>query len=219
MNADRSCWPSGGVQQSIVAAPLCASARQYGHGSLRRAHRLWRARQWLKKFLRVPLSIHYQYRPRPLRLLPHYYQTPSSAASLTFSIVTPSYNQGRFLETTIKSVVDQLYPHLQYVVQDGGSSDESTSILAQYQSRLTHWETRADRGQAHAINLGFRHAAGDIMAYLNSDDVLLPGTLHYVADFFAKNPQVDVVYGHRVVIDTNDAEVGRWILPRHDNNF
>jgi carbamoyltransferase len=219
MKADRPLCPAGEAQHGSVAAPLCASARQYGRGHLRRAHRLWRARQWLKRFLRVPLSIHYQYRPRPLRLLPHYYQTPSSAASLTFSIVTPSYNQARFLETTIKSVVDQLYPNLQYVVQDGGSSDESTAVLARYQSRLTHWESRTDRGQAHAINLGFGRATGDIMAYLNSDDVLLPGALHYVADFFARNPQVDVVYGHRVVIDTNDAEVGRWILPRHDDNF
>jgi glycosyltransferase involved in cell wall biosynthesis len=82
---------------------------------------------------------------------------------------------------------------------------------------LAHCESEKDRGQAHAINLGFEHATGEVMAYLNSDDLLLPGALHYVAHYFASHPDVDVVYGHRVVIDENDDEIGRWVLPPHDD--
>ena len=181
--------------------------------------RVFDGRQWLKKIIRVPLGIHCQYRPRPLTVPPHYTNPASPSSPLTFSIVTPSYNQGPYLEKTLRSVLDQNYPHLEYVVQDGGSSDESKDVLARYGNRLTSWESRPDRGQAHAINLGFRHCGGDVFAYLNSDDLLLPGTLHYVADYFDSHPNVDVVYGHRVVIDSDDAEVGRWVLPPHDNNF
>jgi len=82
---------------------------------------------------------------------------------------------------------------------------------------LTHCASAPDRGQAHAINLGFRHVTGDIMAYLNSDDLLLPGTLHYVADYLTRHPEVDVVYGQRVMIDDKGRDVGRWILPPHDD--
>jgi glycosyltransferase involved in cell wall biosynthesis len=81
------------------------------------------------------------------------------------------------------------------------------------------WASSHDRGQAHAINLGFLRAEGDIMAYLNSDDTLLPGTLDYVASFFGNNPEVDIVYGHRVIIDMYGDEVGRWVLPPHDDNI
>ena len=76
---------------------------------------------------------------------------------------------------------------------------------------------RDDEGHAHAINLGFAHATGDVMAFLNSDDLLLPGSLHYVARYFERHPDVDVVYGHRVLVDKNDMEIGRWVMPRHDD--
>jgi glycosyltransferase involved in cell wall biosynthesis len=157
-----------------------------------------------------------QYGPRPLRILG---QKPAEArlAPLTISLVTPSFNQGNFLGRTIESVLDQHYGRLQYIVQDGLSTDETGRVLERYRPLLAHCESKKDRGQAHAINRGFEHATGDIMAYLNSDDLLLPGALHYVADYFARHPDVDVVYGQRVVIDENDAEIGRWVLPRHDN--
>jgi glycosyltransferase involved in cell wall biosynthesis len=184
-----------------------------------RARRLWRARQWLKKLLCVPLGIHYQYRPRPMHIPKQYCRTPRAHSSLVVSIVTPSYNQGQFLERTITSVLEQDFPHLEFIIQDGGSTDETHAILARYQSQLKHCESGKDRGQAHAINRGFKHATGDILAYLNSDDLLLPGALNYVADFFAKHPEIDVVYGHRVLVDHADAEVGRWVLPRHDDDF
>jgi glycosyltransferase involved in cell wall biosynthesis len=98
------------------------------------------------------------------------------------SIVTPSYNQGQFIEETIRSVLLQGYPDLDYVVIDGGSSDESVDIIRKYQPWLSYWVSEKDRGQAHAINKGFARGTGSLGAYLNSDDTYLPGALHYVAD-------------------------------------
>ena len=92
--------------------------------------------------------------------------------------------------------------------------------MEKYRDRLVHAESRKDNGQGHAINLGFAHArGGEIMAYLNSDDLLMPGSLNYVAAYFAANPDVDVVYGHRVIIDPNGQEIGRWILPSHSDQM
>src|SRR4029078_7430687 len=102
------------------------------------------------------------------------------------------------------------------IVQDGGSRDETSDILERYRPRLHHVESAPDRVQAQAINLGFRHASGDILGYLNSDDLLLPGSLATVAGFLARHNDVDVVYGHRVVINAVGEEVGRWVMPRHD---
>lgn len=134
------------------------------------------------------------------------------------SIVTPSYNQGHFLERTIASVLMQDYKNLEYIIQDGGSTDQTPAVLAAYQQAFKHCESKKDNGQSHALNKGFKHANGEIMAYLNSDDLLMMGTLHYVADYFARHPDVDVVYGHRVVINEHDEEIGRWILPAHDDD-
>jgi glycosyltransferase involved in cell wall biosynthesis len=163
-----------------------------------------------------------QYSPRPL-LIPDWYVTAPRAAVYqklpSISIVTPSYNQGEFIERTIRSVLDQKYPQLQYIVQDGNSSDGTPDVLKSYEEKLAHFESRPDNGQAHAINLGFQHTSGEIMAYLNSDDVLLPGALAYVADYFCRHPGVDAVYSHRVIINEKDLEIGRWILPPHDNEL
>jgi glycosyltransferase involved in cell wall biosynthesis len=117
------------------------------------------------------------------------------------------------------SVLEQHYPELEYIVQDGGSSDGTASILQRYGTRLSHCECRSDAGQADGINRGFLHATGEIMAYLNADDLLLPGALRYVAAFFAGRPEVDVVYSHRVLIDEIEQEVGRWVLPPHDDEI
>lgn len=133
------------------------------------------------------------------------------------SIVTPSYKQAAFIERTICSVLDQGYPNLEYFVQDGGSEDGTEDILKRYGDQLSGWESKQDGGQSHAINLGLSRTSGEIMAWLNSDDILLPGALAYVANYFERNPGVDVVYGHRLLIDENDKQIGRWIMPAHSN--
>ena len=89
-------------------------------------------------------------------------------------------------------------------------------MLARHRAKLFRCESRKDSGQSHAINLGLAGTTGEIMAYLNSDDLLLPGALHTVARYFERHPDVDVVYGHRVLIDSQGYELGRWVLPRHD---
>jgi glycosyltransferase involved in cell wall biosynthesis len=145
-----------------------------------------------------------------------YHRKPHLPDPPLISVVTPSYNQGHFLPQTIQSVLGQEYPRLEYVIQDGGSTDTTTEVLDKYRGQLHHCEVRKDRGQAHAINLGFAHTTGEIMAYLNSDDLFLPGAIHAVAQYFHTHPDVDVVYGHRVVIDRNGDELGRWVIPQHD---
>ena len=134
----------------------------------------------------------------------------------TISIVTPAFNQGHTLNETIRSVISQDYPGLEYAVVDGGSTDETKEVLAKFKSNLSYCVSEPDRGQADAIVKGFRHSHGEIMAYLNSDDILMPGALSFVGRYFATHPKIDVIYGHRIVVDENGAEVGRWILPPHD---
>jgi glycosyltransferase involved in cell wall biosynthesis len=136
----------------------------------------------------------------------------------SISIITPSYQQGHFIERTILSVLNQYYPNLQYFVQDGGSQDFTVSVLKQFENKLSGWASAKDSGQSQAINLGLSHTDGEIMAWLNSDDLLLPGALHTVADYFNRHPDVDVVYGNRLMIDENDMEIGRWILPGHNSD-
>ena len=143
------------------------------------------------------------------------------------TIVTPSFNQGEFLEETIKSVLDQEYENLEYIVVDGGSTDRSVSIIKKYSDRLAHWVSEPDEGQYHAINKGFARATGEIMAWLNSDDKYLPWTLSVVADIFSAFPEVEWLtsvhplqwnsHGQAVAVDFTGA------LSRHlflqGNNF
>jgi glycosyltransferase involved in cell wall biosynthesis len=133
------------------------------------------------------------------------------------SVVTPSLNQGEFLERTLRSVLDQRHPALEYVVQDGGSTDASPAILQRWGDRLAGWDSRPDAGQSAAINAGFRRTTGEIMLYLNSDDVLFPGALPFVSDYFAAHPEVDVVYSHALLIDRDDRQVAAMTVPRHSD--
>lgn len=119
------------------------------------------------------------------------------------SIVTPSYNQGQFLEKTILSIINQNYPNLEYIIMDGGSTDNSVEIIKKYQAHLTYWQSAPDNGPASAINNGFKKATGEIFAYLNSDDKYYPGTLAAIAQYFAANPEIGLVYGDIMFIDSN----------------
>lgn len=124
------------------------------------------------------------------------------------SIITPSFNQGRFLEATIRSTLAQDYAPVEYMIFDGGSNDGSVEIIQRYANRLAYWESQPDRGQAHAINKGLQRATGEILGWLNSDDILLPGAVQLAVDTFRQRPEIDVVYGRLERID----EAGR-VLP------
>jgi glycosyltransferase involved in cell wall biosynthesis len=125
------------------------------------------------------------------------------------SIVTPSFNQADYIEATIDSVLSQNYPNVQYIIIDGGSTDGSAEIIKKYDGHLAYWVSEPDRGQSHAINKGLERATGNILAYLNSDDLYIPGALHAVADAYAKNPQVGLYYGHCRIIDKDGVVTGR----------
>ena len=122
---------------------------------------------------------------------------------LKISIVTPSYNQGHFIEETIRSVVNQDYPNVEYIVIDGGSTDSTTAHLNNYSAQIDYFSSEPDDGQADAIGKGFELASGDIMGWLNSDDVLLPGALSRVADYFESRPSISAVSGGGYFIDEN----------------
>jgi glycosyltransferase involved in cell wall biosynthesis len=119
------------------------------------------------------------------------------------SIVTPSYNQGQFLERTILSVLNQKYPNLEYIVLDGGSTDNSIDIIKQYSNKLSHWETGPDKGQAEAIAKGFASSTGTILGWLNSDDMLMPNALMKVAETFMSSSEICAVTGQCVIVDIN----------------
>lgn len=133
-------------------------------------------------------------------------------------MVTPSYQQGAYVEATLLSVLQQNYPRLSYGIQDGGSTDATLGILQRHRDQATFVEVGPDGGQTDALIRGFRRLdpqPEDIMAWLNSDDQWLPGTLARVNDFFIHHPDVDAVFGHRIVIDSASMEVGRWWLPEY----
>jgi len=119
------------------------------------------------------------------------------------SIITPSYNQGQFIEETIKSVLDQNYPNLDYLIIDGGSSDNSLEIIKKYEKYLSFWISEKDQGQSHALNKGLKHVTGDIFGFLNSDDVYTSGTLEFVGKYFVEHPDTWVLCGGFREIDNN----------------
>lgn len=124
----------------------------------------------------------------PLSTLPGY-TAEEGTQWPKITVVTPSYNQGRYLEQTILSVISQEYPNLEYIVIDGGSSDNSVEILEQYDAHLDSWVSESDRGQYDAINKGFSRSSGDILAWLNSDDMYFPWTLQTIGEIFATLPE------------------------------
>jgi glycosyltransferase involved in cell wall biosynthesis len=156
------------------------------------------------------------------------------------SLVTPSYNQAEFVETTIRSVLAQeglgTDFDLQYIVMDGGSTDGSVEIIQKYADQIDHWRSEPDNGQAHALNKGFEQATGNIRGFINSDDVLQPGALRRVAHEFRRHPEVDLVHGICLKIDEHGRVTGEqissiqslpdivdiwsfWLRLRHNQNF
>jgi glycosyltransferase involved in cell wall biosynthesis len=119
------------------------------------------------------------------------------------TIVTPSYNQGQYLEQTILSVLGQQYPNLEYIIMDGGSSDNSVEIIRRYADKLAYWQSKPDRGQADAIAQGFAMSTSDVLGWLNSDDLLLPGALLVAGKTFSNVQRCIAVTGHCVYIDGN----------------
>ena len=142
-------------------------------------------------------------------------ETPALSATVSkgaywpkISIVTPNYNYAHFLEETIRSVLLQGYPNIEYIIIDGGSTDNSIEIIKKYKKWLSYWETAPDEGPANAINRGFSKATGKIFAWLNSDDLLLPGCLEIVGRTMSKKPKVDFLYGDRISADAETNIIG-----------
>ncbi|MCO6502680.1 MAG: glycosyltransferase, partial [Acidimicrobiales bacterium] len=131
------------------------------------------------------------------------------------SVVTPSYNQARFLEATMESIHSQGYPNLEHIVIDGGSTDGSVEIIERYADRLAYWVSEPDNGQTDAIAKGFAMTTGEILCWLNSDDLWEPWTLAEVARYFAEHPDVEFVYGDSIWIDDED----RVIKPKREHGF
>ncbi len=246
---------AGSTAPTAKIHKLWLATREYFREKWWRPCDAWLFRCVVERYwMQIGVLRHYE--PRPLHWderLPA--PRLAEAALPPLAIVTPSYGQEKFIERTLRSVLDQKYPRLAYVVQDGGSKDGSAAIIARHAASLSHWESVKDNGQADAIRRGFAHlfatdlspssdmggtpmprgtgvppvnlsttgmrpsatlGPDTIMAWLNSDDLLAPGALRFVAEYFATHPEVDVLYGHRIIIDDDDRDVGRWIMPRHN---
>jgi glycosyltransferase involved in cell wall biosynthesis len=134
------------------------------------------------------------------------------------SLITPSYNQYNYISETLKSVAIQKYPNLEYIVIDGGSSDGSVEIIKEYSQHIKYWVSESDSGQTDALLKGFSRATGDILCWLNSDDVLEPNTLFEVAEFFLEHPEAEIVYGNATWID-KDSRILRSKKEHDFNQF
>jgi glycosyltransferase involved in cell wall biosynthesis len=144
----------------------------------------------------------------------------------SITLVTPSYQQARYLERTILSVLGQRYPRLEYLVMDGGSTDGSVEILKKYTDRCT-WTSEKDEGQSDAINKGLLKATGEIVGWLNSDDTLAPGALERIGRYYRDHPDAEFLYGHTDLIDADDRVTRRlfavptnaWELIHYNRNL
>lgn len=130
------------------------------------------------------------------------------------TIVTISYNQARFLEQTLLSVLDQDYPDIEYIVVDPGSADGSRELIQKYQDRIARIIFEPDQGPAQGLNKGFKFATGEIFGFLNSDDVLLPGAVSTIVKYFKDHPEIDVVSGNAKVIDQDNREIRKVFSDR-----
>jgi glycosyltransferase involved in cell wall biosynthesis len=131
------------------------------------------------------------------------------------SIVTPSYNQGQYIEETILSVLNQNYPNLEYIIVDGGSKDDTVEVIKRYEKHITYWVSEKDRGQVHALNKGLEKATGDIFAFINSDDVYLPGAFFAIVDYFREHPDCAWLCGDTIMFGKDHrTELFRAVVPK-----
>lgn len=138
---------------------------------------------------------------------------PGSLVYPKISIITPSFNQGAFVEQTIKSVLNQSYQNIEYIVIDGGSSDGTPEVIQRYADRLAYWVSEKDNGQTDALNKGFRRASGDVVAYLNSDDLYEPEALCRVAQEFRQNRDCRWMAGDCVFFNADGEQLMRPTIP------
>lgn len=132
------------------------------------------------------------------------------------SIITPSYNQATFLEETIQSVLEQDYPNIEYLIIDGGSTDGSIEIIQKYSPKLAYWVSERDQGQTDAINKGFGRARGEILAWLNSDDIYQPGAIAEAVAALQEHPEAAMVYGDASFIDEHSRTIGKFPAAQTD---
>jgi glycosyltransferase involved in cell wall biosynthesis len=125
------------------------------------------------------------------------------------SVVVPSFNQAQYIELTLRSILDQAYPELELIVIDGGSKDGSVDIIRKYERHMKFWCSEPDGGQTQGIIKGFSHACGEILCFLNSDDLFETGVLHEVGEYFRQHPNVDAVYGDALWIDAQGKALRR----------
>jgi FkbM family methyltransferase len=141
---------------------------------------------------------------------------PKYKGNLRLTVVIPNLNQGIFIDKTIASILDQNFANLELIIQDGGSTDGSLEVIHKFKNRIDYFCTSKDNGQANAINAGFKKSTGDIMAWINSDDIYLPGAFDHVMSIFEAYPDIDVIYGNRLLIDSAGRHIGNWVIPYHD---
>lgn len=135
------------------------------------------------------------------------------------TVVTPSYNQGKYIEETIESILNQNYPNLEYIIMDGGSTDDSMAIIKKYESHLFYWCSEEDRGQSDAIMKASKKATGELFAWVNSDDVLFPGCLNRIAQRYQQRKKPDIITGNVIYIDS-EGKIKRFVrLPPQGRFF
>jgi glycosyltransferase involved in cell wall biosynthesis len=232
----RGILPSGSAEIQIEARLATQGWQQITTGIVKvRASRLplWLGGGAWTELMFFQMPGHMKHAARKLRA--EVFGSPKSfpVEKPTLSVVTPSFQQFAYLPDTLRSVFEQSDSVHTYVVQDGGSSDGSVKILESFAddwqqhtqrnrsstAPALQWESKKDSGQTDAVATGFAKTSGtptDLMAWINSDDFYMPGALAFVVDYFARHPDVDVIYGHRVLVDENSREIGRWFLPPHD---
>jgi glycosyltransferase involved in cell wall biosynthesis len=140
----------------------------------------------------------------------------STSALTTVSIITPSFNQARYLEATLRSVLEQDYPAIEYILVDGGSLDGSVDLIKKYSDRLAWWVSEKDKGQTDALNKGFERATGDIFAWINSDDTYEPGAISAAVKYLDEHPEVGLVYADTNFIDEQGRVIGRFPAAQTD---